>query len=333
MKIFITGVAGFLGSHLADRMIALGHEVSGNDNLLGGYLENVNPLVKFYNVDCCDRYRMTEIMRGHDIAIHTAATAHEGLSVFSPEFITRNIFQASVSTISASISSGIKRFLFCSSMARYGDQESPFKETYQPLPVDPYGISKVASEQVLKTLSATHGMVWNIAIPHNIIGPRQRYDDPYRNVVSIMINRNLQGKPSIIYGDGNQTRCFSYVKDCIFCLEKMALDEHIKYQTINIGPDEKIITIKELCDLIAEKCQYRGEPIYYNERPLEVKHATCDSTLARQLLDYKTSYDLEYSIESTINYIKKMGTKEFDYNFPLEIINDKTPITWKNRIL
>ena len=222
MKIFITGVAGFLGSHLADRMLELGHEVTGNDNLLGGYRANVDPRVKFYTTDCCDRRMMECIIKDSEVVIHCAATAHEGLSVFSPDFITKNIYQASVSTISAAISAGVKRFVFCSSMARYGRQAAPFTEDYHhTAPVDPYGIAKVGVEQTLKVLCDTHGMEWNIAVPHNIIGPRQRYDDPFRNVLSIMINRNLQGKPAIIYGDGSQTRCFSYIGDCVSCLEKI----------------------------------------------------------------------------------------------------------------
>jgi UDP-glucose 4-epimerase len=143
MKIFITGVAGFLGSHLADRMLALGHSVVGNDNMIGGYAENVPIGVEFYSIDCCDNVELTKIMSGCDIVIHAAATAHEGLSVFSPDFITRNIFQASVSTISAAIQNNVKRFVYCTSMARYGNQQTPFTEDMIPAPVDPYGIAKV----------------------------------------------------------------------------------------------------------------------------------------------------------------------------------------------
>ena len=123
MKIFITGIAGFLGSHLADRFIELGHEVSGNDTLIGGYEDNVHEKATLYKVDCCDRARMLEITKGVDIVVHAAATAHEGLSVFSPDFITKNIFQASVSTISAAVENRVKRFVYCTSMARYGDQQ------------------------------------------------------------------------------------------------------------------------------------------------------------------------------------------------------------------
>jgi UDP-glucose 4-epimerase len=333
MRIFITGVAGFLGSHLADRMLELGHEVVGNDNFLGGYQSNINPRVIFYSIDCCSISAMTDAMKGCDIVIHCAATAHEGLSVFSPNFITKNIFQASISTISAAVSSGVSRFVFCSSMARYGDQVVPFHEDYPPAPVDPYGIAKVAVEQTLKALCETHGMEWNIAVPHNIVGPRQRYDDPFRNVMSIMANRNLQGKPAYIYGDGEQTRCFSYVADCIKCLEQLALDPSITKEVVNIGPDEGTITINELARLIAGECGFQGDPIYIADRPREVKHATCSADKARALLGYKTTVEVEQSVKETVAWIKRQGPKEFDYRFPLEIINDLTPSTWKDRLM
>ena len=333
MKIFITGVAGFLGSHLADRMLELGHEVAGNDTLIGGYLDNIPEGVEFYEADCCDVPKMTNIMKGCDIVIHAAATAHEGLSVFSPSFITRNIFEASVATISAAIQNNVKRFVFCSSMARYGNQQTPYTEDMIPKPEDPYAVAKVASEDILKMLCETHGMEWNIAIPHNIVGPRQRYDDPFRNVMSIMINRNLNNKPAIIYGDGLQTRCFSYVADCINCLEKMALDPNIVSETINIGPDEGTITVKELSELVAKETGFEGEAIHMPDRPREVKHASCSADKARRLLNYETKTVLEKGIQETVAYVRNKGPKDFDYSYPLEIISDKTPATWKNRLM
>lgn len=333
MKIFITGVAGFLGSHLADRMLELGYEVAGNDTLIGGYQDNVDPRVDFYNCDCCEYDEMLKIMKGSDVVVHTAATAHEGLSVFSPNFITRNIYQASVSTISAAIASGVKRFVYCSSMARYGAQGTPFRETQRPAPIDPYGIAKVAGEETLKALCETHGMEWNIAVPHNIVGPRQRYDDPFRNVMSIMINRNLQGKPAIVYGDGEQTRCFSYVADCVFCLEKLALDPFIISEIINIGPDEGTITINELVSMVAEECGFTEPPIYFPERPREVKDAMCSADKARNILGYETKTNVRQAVKETANWIRHRGPKPFDYSFPLEIINDKTPRTWRDRLM
>ena len=334
MKIYITGIAGFLGSNLAQRMLDLGHEVAGNDNLLLGEKNNLPKKLLRFDLDDCNNFdQMVKNIKGFDIVFHCAATAHEGLSVFSPNFITKNIYQASVSVITAAIICKVKRFIFCSSMARYGSQKFPFTEDQDTLPEDPYGIAKVASEHTLKLLSDTHGMEWNIAVPHNIIGPNQKYDDPYRNVASIFINRNLQNQPAIIYGDGEQKRCFSYVDDCIFCLEKMALDKDIKSETINIGPDEEGYTINELAKIIANETGCNLEPIYVKDRPKEVKIAVCSADKARKILGYKTSTNLKESLKKTADYIRKNGVRKFNYNLPLEIINDSTPETWKNKLI
>jgi UDP-glucose 4-epimerase len=333
MKIFITGIAGFLGSHLADRMIELGHTVIGNDTLIGGYIGNVPKAATFYNIDCCDLEKMSDAMQGCDIVYHCAATAHEGLSIFSPNFITRNIFQASVSTITAAAQNKVKRFVYCSSMARYGNQEYPYKETQNPMPIDPYAIAKVAGEDVLKCIAELNNMEWIIAVPHNIVGPRQRYDDPFRNVMSIMINRVLQGKPPIVYGDGSQKRCFSFIDDCIYCLEKLALDPTIKNDIFNIGPDEEFITIKELAELVITELKFSGDIIYMPDRPKEIKYATCDATKARDILGYNTSTTLLEGLRKTMSYIKEHGAKPFDYSYPVEIINKHTPRTWVDKLL
>jgi UDP-glucose 4-epimerase len=276
---------------------------------------------------------MTEAMVGCDVVFHAAATAHEGLSVFSPSFITKNIFEASVSTISAAIQNNVKRFVYCSSMARYGSINVPFHENDIPKPNDPYGVAKLAGEDVLKLLCDTHGMEWNIAVPHNIVGSRQKYDDPFRNVMSIMINRNLQGKPSIIYGDGLQTRCFSHVDDCVYCLEKLALDPNIVSEIVNIGPDEGTVTIKDLAEIIAEELNFDIPPIFLPDRPREVRHASCSADKAMTLLGYKQNTNVRECVRETIQYIKEHGLKEFDYSYPVEIISDITPATWKDRIM
>tara|TARA_B100000242_G_scaffold190586_1_gene137245 strand:- start:335 stop:1336 length:1002 start_codon:yes stop_codon:yes gene_type:complete len=333
MKIFITGVAGFLGSHLAKRMLDLGHEVIGNDNLIGGDLVNLDKRISFFNTDCNNLDEMSKITKECKVIYHCAATAHEGLSVFSPHIITNNIFQASVSVITAAIRNKAKRFVYCSSMARYGKQTPPFSEEMTPKPEDPYGIAKVAGENVLKVLADLNGMEWNIAVPHNIIGPNQKYDDPFRNVVSIFINRNLQKKPSIIYGDGKQKRCFSYIDDVIYCLEKIALDENINKQIINVGPDEEEITIKEVAEIVANETGFNGNPIYLPDRPKEVKFATCNSDKSRKLLNYKTKTSLKDAIKHTVNYVKQNGVKPFKYHLPVEIVNEKTPSTWVKKLI
>ena len=333
MKIFITGVAGFLGSNLAKRMIDLGHEVSGNDNLIGGEKSNLPEKIKFFETDCNDLEKMSDIIKGNEIIYHCAATAHEGLSVFSPNIITKNIFQASVSTITAAIQNKVRRFIYCSSMARYGSQDYPFTEDMEAKPEDPYGVAKVAGENILKLLADLNGMEWNIAVPHNIVGPNQKYDDPFRNVLSIFINRNLQNKPAIIYGDGKQKRCFSYIDDTIYCLEKMALDKNINKEIINIGPDEEDVTISELAEMVANEIGFNGKPLHLSDRPKEVRFATCSANKSRKLLNYKTKTSLKEAIKKTTEFIKKSGTKPFKYYLPVEIINDKTPEAWVKKLI
>ena len=330
-KILITGVAGFLGSHLAEKLHNLNYEVIGVDNMSSGYEDNIPKEIKFHKFDCCDFDKMNKIMKGIDVIYHCAAAAHEGLSVFSPQEITKNNLQASVAVFSAAISNKVKRIIFCSSMARYGSQKTPFTEDMEPSPVDPYGISKVAAEKILISLCNLNNIEWVIAVPHNIIGPRQKYDDPFRNVVSIMLNRMMQKKAPIIYGDGEQRRCFSYIDDCISCLIPMMDQKNLHREIINIGPDEEFVTVNKVAEICSNVSGFNSEPIYKKDRPQEVKHALCSADKARRLLNYKTKTSLRDGIVKTYDYIKKRGTRDFDYNINLEIINDLTPETWKKK--
>ena len=331
MKIYITGIAGFLGCHLAKKLKGEGHEIGGNDSLIQGEVENLPKNINFHQTDCCDYEQMLKNLKGYDIVYHCAATAHEGLSVFSPNFITRNIYQASISVITASIVNKVKKFVYCSSMARYGNQKNPYTEEMVPIPEDPYGIAKVAGEKTLELLCKVHGMDYNIAVPHNIVGPNQKYDDPFRNVISIFINRNLQMKPAIIYGDGSQSRCFSYIDDAIFCLQKLGLDKNINKEIVNIGPDEETITILELAKMVANETGFNGKPIFVSGRPQEVKEATCSAEKARKLLGYKTSTSLKEAIKHTSDFIKRRGVKPFLYNLPVENKSENTPETWTKK--
>jgi UDP-glucose 4-epimerase len=333
MHIFITGIAGFLGSNLAEYYLKKNFKVSGCDNLVGGSLDNIDQnKINFFKVNCEDFEMMKKITKKVDILCHAAAYAHEGLSSFSPVLISSNNVTGSVSVFTAAIVNKVKRIVYCSSMARYGNIKIPFKEEDELKPVDPYGVSKVAAENILKILSKTHGVEYNIAVPHNIIGPNQKYDDPFRNVVSIMINLMLQKKRPIIYGDGNQKRTFSDIDDCIYCLDKLLTDPQIVSQTVNIGPDEEYISINQLYHLLSNKLKFNLEPKYLEDRPNEVKEATCSANKARKVLGYKTSVSLDESLNKIINYIKEKGPKDFQYNYPLEINNEKTPTAWKEKL-
>ena len=334
MQIFITGVAGFLGSNLADYYIKKGFNVSGCDNLVGGDLDNVDPKVKFYKADCEDLNKMREITKNIDVVIHAAAYAHEGLSVVSPNIICSNIVSGSTGIFSAAISNKVKRIVFCSSMARYGNIKQPFLEEDNPNPVDPYGISKLAAEKILINLCKTHNVEYNIAVPHNIIGIKQKYDDPFRNVASIMINLMLQNRQPIIYGDGEQKRSFSDVDDCIYSIDKLATDPNITSELVNIGPGpENEITVNELFKKISNQLQFNQEPLYKPERINEVKNAICSSSLAEKLFNNKSNEDIDSIIFKMIKFIRTKGPKKFNYNYQIEINNELTPDTWSKKLI
>lgn len=332
--VVITGVAGFLGSHIADEFLDRGWQVRGIDNMIGGDYDNIPDGVRFFELDLCDLSAIEPVFDGADLVVHTACTAYEGLSVFSPSLVTDNTVMATVNSVTAAIKGGVKRFIHMSSMARYGDHGGKlFDETDEPRPQDPYGISKLAAEQLLRNLCDVHNVEWVILVPHNIIGPRQKYDDPFRNVASIMTNRMLQGQQPIIYGTGEQQRCFSFIEDVINPLMVAFESDEAVGQVINIGPDEEHVTINHLARELADIIGFDLDPIYKTGRPQEVPIALCSSNKARDLLGYETQTSLRSGLEQLVAYIKERGTKPFAYHLPLEIINEKTPETWTRKLI
>lgn len=336
MRIFITGVAGFLGSHLADAFLARGDRVVGLDNLVGGDQRNVPHDVDFYVGDCNDLGRLKKAMRAVDVVYHCAATAHEGLSVFSPHENAQHGYLASAAVFSAACAAGVKRVVHCSSMARYGkgDGNPPFREDTPCDPVDPYGIGKLASEKLLQNLAEIHGLEWAIAVPHNIYGPRQKYDDFARNVVAIFSNLMMQKRQPIIYGDGSQQRCFSYYSDCVEPLVKMGTESASVGEVINIGPDGEVSTVLEVAKLVATALGFKDfDPVFMPERPREVKYAHCSADKARRLLGYEPKVPLMSGIARTVEWIQATGPKPFSYHhLDIEIESPKLPKTWARRL-
>lgn len=330
MRILITGVAGLVGSNLAKSM-PKDVSIIGIDNLVGGYKDNIPTDIEFIKLDVSDISH--ELLSDVDIVVHAACTAHEGLSVFSPDFITKNTFSNSVKLLQESIKAGVKKFIFLSSMARYGKQDQfPFIESMIPNPVDPYGISKVAFENVLKMMSSVHGIQYSILVPHNIIGNGQVYTDPFRNVAGIMINRMLQGKQPVIYGSGDQMRGFSDIRDVIDPIKKVIFSSIADSEVVNIGPDENFITINHLAEIIADEIGFELDPIYLEDRPAEVKFANCSADKARKLLGYSTTFDIRSTVSDMIEWVSYRGPGDFDFDsIPVEIINSNTPKTWSDR--
>ena len=333
-KALVTGVAGFMGSHIAEELIRKGWEVTGIDNLIGGYLDNVPAGVKFLEADLAELEVIAPAFEDVDVVIHSACTAYEGLSVFSPSLVVQNTAQITATVMSASVRAKVAKVIHLSSMARYGTQDTvPFLEDMTPKPQDPYGIAKVCSEQLVANIATTNGLAYVILVPHNIIGPRQKYDDPFRNVASIMINRMLRGEQPIIYGDGKQMRCFSFMTDVVDPIMRAVETSDADGEIINIGPDNEFITINQLAEKLARLMDFPLEAIYMPGRPQEVLHANCSADKARKLLSYEPKVSLENGLVELIEWIKDRGTREFDYHLPIEFVTDKTPKTWTEKLI
>ena len=334
MNIYITGIAGLVGSNLAKLMLTRNHSVKGCDTLIGGYEHNIPKNIEWSNVDICESDRMQQVLKCIDVVIHTAALPYEGLSVFSPSLIVQNIVGGTTSVASAAIQNNVKRFIFCSSMARYGDQTPPFTENLDKKPVDPYVMAKAQAEDMLFLLNDIHGLEVTVAVPHNIIGIGQRYTDPFRNVAAIMINSTYRNKKIYIYGDGKQKRSFSDINDCVIALSHMIeSDRNLNKQVYNIGPDDNEITINQLAEYVSILTDLSPELIYVPDRPREVKNAYCSSEKIKEEFNYRANIGIVTTLTNMIKWIEKRGSKNFEYHLPIEITNkEELPQTWKNRL-
>lgn len=334
-KVFITGIAGLLGSNLAKYLISLGgYEVIGIDNGIGGVDDNIPNEATYVVGDITNIELLKKHMVGVDTVFHAAALPYEGLSVFSPTITANSIVTGTISTAIAALHNNVRLFINCSSMARYGDQKPPFTEDMPTKPVDPYGLAKVQAEQHLALLKEIHGLNYVTVVPHNVIGVGQRYFDPFRNVIGIMINRTLQDKPIIVYGDGEQKRSFSDVQDCVKAIYNIIMsDRDLAGQVYNIGPDHNEISIKEVAHKIIVACDKPIKQLeFYPDRPTEVKNAYCSSAKIKKEFNYNADITVDNTINEMIEWIKPR-VKDFEYHLPIELITEYTPKTWTDKLI
>lgn len=322
-KILVTGGAGFIGSHLVDKLVEKRHKVLVLDDFSGGSVGNINKSAKWERVNLKNAARTKKVIDEFkpEIVFHLAANAAENKAQFSPIDITSSNWNTFINTLVPFINNGGKRFVFASSIAVYGALQTPFKESDKPEPEDLYGVTKLACEQSLKIMSQVHGFEYVIARPHNVYGPRQNMKDPYRNVVTIWMNSILQKKPWYIYGDGEQKRCFSYIYDVVKSLYKCGF-EPVAGKTFNIGSD-KVYTVKELS--LALNPTY--PPQFLSERPQEVKEAIADHTLCKTILGYNET-PLEKGIKKTWEWVNSVGAVKPVYT-QLEVNSPKIPQNWR----
>ena len=339
--IVITGSAGLIGSHLCHRFLKLGYRVVGIDNLIGGYVTNMpnqDSMFVYFNEDILNNKKISSILKFYspELVIHCAALAHEGLSVFSPKTIVENIYSGTASIVSAAVSAKVSTIINTSSMARYGNAQAPFTEDYtKPTPVDPYGLAKLHAEQHINLMSDIYGFKAFHMVPHNVCGPHQCYSDPFRNVMSIFANRVLHEKPVYIYGDGSQKRSFSHIEDCVDAYTTLyALKDQIDSGNVfNIGPDDgSEITVNDLAVLVHKYFNREPEILHIAERPREVKDAWVSTEKAKRVLSYTTNNSVDDTVRDTVTWIRSSPKRDFNYHLDLEIVNEKTPKTWTEKL-
>ncbi len=313
-KVLITGVAGLLGSHFADYLLQQGFEVIGIDDLSGGYIENVNQLVKLNITDLKDNAVVDRIFKVYkpDYVYHFAAYAAEGLSPFIRKYNFENNVLASMSVINACINQNVKKLIFSTSMARYGANPVPFTEDMYPAPIDSYGVAKVAVERDIINACEQFGLNYTIVVPHNIIGPRQNIWDKYRNVIGIWIRRILANEPILIYGDGLQKRAFSSVYYYMrpFSLLMTELDKEI----VNLGADKEYTLIEAARVLIEVANKYNYIPeIKHMEPRHEVKNAWCNHDKAKNKLEFKDETNIRVMFEQMFCWAMNQPVREVKY--------------------
>ena len=330
-SILITGNAGLLGSKMADWILEHHpeYEVVGIDNLFGGYIENVDPRVVFYRRELSSD-SITDIFDRHEFeyVYHFAAYAAEGLSPFMRMFNDKNNMLSTDNVINECINHGVKRLIYTSSMSVYGWGEyrgKVFDEHDRPEPIDPYAVSKYACEMNIRIAGEQHNLDWCIIRPHNVYGEKQNIWDKYRNVLGIWMYQILNNKPMLIYGDGEQTRAFSYIDDCLPAFWEAAVSYKASKEIINVG-GVRGYSINEAASILCKITGY--DNVEHREARHEVKHAIPSPDKSIRLLGYEQKTSLEEGLTKMWEWAKKQPMRP-QYKWENYEITDGIYSYWK----
>jgi UDP-glucose 4-epimerase len=321
----VTGAAGFIGSHVARQLIDMGRRVVALDDLSGGYEDNVPSGGTFIRGSILDHALIDSIFSEYqfDHVYHLAAYAAEGLSHFIKRFNYTNNVIGSVNLINAAVNHEVKCFVFTSSIAVYGAGQTPMKEELTPRPEDPYGIAKLAIEQELRVSHEMFGLNHVIFRPHNVYGERQNIGDRYRNVVGIFMNQLLSGEPMTIFGDGEQQRAFTHVRDVAPLIAESVDVEAAQNQVFNVGADVPF-TVNELAKVIAAamemECKVRHLPLRN-----EVKSAFSDHSKSERVFGRRSVTSLEDGVHSMAQWVKANGARTSGVFKGIEIMRNLPP--------
>ncbi len=324
----VTGGAGFIGSHVSRHLIQLDHKVLILDDLSGGFVENIPPSAIFIKGSITDSALIAKIFSQYkiDYVYHLAAYAAEGLSHFIRRYNYHNNLIGSVNLINAAVNHGVKKFIFTSSIAVYGTQEVPLKESQKPQPEDPYGIAKYAVEMDLMSANQLFGLDYIIFRPHNVYGPNQNIGDTYRNVVGIFMNQLLKGEALTVFGDGAQSRAFTYIEDIAPCIAESYAFAKANNQIINIGADQEF-TVNQLATEVMRAMDTKKEVKHLKQR-MEVVHAYADHSKFKSIFNPISETPLSLGLSKTAQWVKSHGARESSTFDNIEI-RKKLPKSWQ----
>lgn len=323
----VTGGAGFIGAHVTAELVKMGHKVVVLDDLSGGFTENVHPEATFIKGSVTDPLLLSQLFNEHrfDYVYHLAAYAAEGLSHFIKRFNYTNNLIGSVNLINESVKHKVKCFVFTSSIAVYGKGQLPMKESMVPVPEDPYGISKLAVEQDLQCTHEMFGLNYVVFRPHNVYGEYQNLGDKYRNVVGIFMNQLMQNKPLTIFGDGKQTRAFSYIGDVAPYIAKCVDVKESYNKVFNIGADEEF-TVNALAENICDVLGIKGD-VRHVEARNEVMHAYADHSRVKEVFGDTKPTTLHEGLTKMAAWAKNAGIRS-SVKFKGIEITEKLPPIW-----
>jgi UDP-glucose 4-epimerase len=326
--VLVTGGAGFIGSHVVRHCLGMGFQVVVLDDLSGGFEDHIPDGAIFIKGSVTDEYLVEDLFNDYrfDYVYHLAAYAAEGLSHFIRRYNYNTNLVASINLINESVKHKVKCFVFTSSIAVYGKGQLPMTEEMTPEPEDPYGVSKYAVELDLRAAHEMFGLNYVVFRPHNVYGENQNIGDKYRNVIGIFMNQIMQGKQLTIFGDGTQTRAFSYIDDVAIPIVKSAFTKEAYNQVFNVGAD-KPYTVNELAQVVAAEFGVKPDIRYLAARN-EVLHAYSDHTKAHKVFGEATGISLQDGIARMAAWARRVGarqSKEFDN---IEI-TEKLPDGWE----
>jgi UDP-glucose 4-epimerase len=331
-KALVTGAAGFLGRHVAAACRELGMEVVGLDDLSGGFRENVPDGVRFVegSVNDDDLVRELTDRERFDYIYHLAAYAAEGLSHFIRRFNYTNNVTGSVTLINAAVRTGVRCFVFTSSIAVYGRNQLPMREDLVPRPEDPYGIAKYSVELDLAAAHEMFGLPYVVFRPHNVYGEYQNIADRYRNVVGIFMNQMLRGEQMSVFGDGSQTRAFSYIDDVAPVIARAPRVPSVFNEVFNIGADRPF-SVLELAHEVARS--FGVEPrIRHLDPRNEVEHAySSHDKLRGAFPELPEPTSLADGIRRMAEWVKRTGARPpVEFGGDIEVTRNLPP-SWAKR--